>query len=78
MSGGEFKKAELGQIVWWESQLHEVLSLGDGRTVTLKPIHGEPCPACGSDQRVALLEHSPLFQAGVSPVLTINGARGEG
>jgi hypothetical protein len=67
------KRADLNQVVRYEGKLMEVVAIGEGRTITLAPIGGQPCPRCGSQGFVDLLEHSPLFQNGVKPVKTIDG-----
>jgi len=65
------KRASLKQIVRYNDELHEVVGIGDGRTITLAPVPDEPCPHCGWHQHVHLLEHSRLFQDSVKPVETI-------
>lgn len=65
------KRAELNQIVRYQGELCEVVSIGEGRTVHLKPLLASPCPTCGLVAEPQLLENSPLFQDGVEPVPTI-------
>lgn len=67
------KKADLNQVVRYEGKLMEVIAIADGRTITLRPIANDPCPRCGSNGDVHLLEHGPLFQQHVHPVKTIEG-----
>lgn len=69
------KRAEIGQVVLFGSdgQLMEVIGIGEGRTVMLRPVCRQPCPSCGSIGDVHLLEGSPLFEAEVHPVKTISG-----
>lgn len=67
------KRAELDQVVEYEGVLMKVFAIGEGRTISLRPVAESECPSCGSHGDVHLLEHSPLFQQHVHPVKTIEG-----
>lgn len=65
------KRAELGQVVRVDGEVYEVVTLGEGRNVGLRPVGGVPCRSCGVVPWLHYLEHSPLFQQKVQPVDTI-------
>lgn len=60
-----------GAVVLYEGRLARVVSIGEGRTITLHPIDATDCPVCGVTPLVVLLEHSPLFQERVEPIETV-------
>lgn len=68
------KRADLGQIVKYEDVVMEVIAIGHGRSVILRPINASPCRECGSLGDVHLLEQSRLFQDNVHPVKTVDDA----
>lgn len=67
------RRVDLGAVVEYQGAFHEVVGIGEGRTIVLIPIGKEPCPTCGHDRRIGLLETSPLFQKEVKPVKTVEG-----
>lgn len=60
-----------GDVLLYDGELAEVIGIGEGRSITLQFIRKETCPTCGSEPRLHLLEHSPLFQDHAEPVGTI-------
>ena len=65
------KRADVQQVVRYEGELHEIVGIGEGRTVLLRPIKDTTCPTCHRPKDKHLLEHSPMFQDNVEPVKTI-------
>lgn len=55
----------------YDGVLARVVAIGKGIEVTLEMIEEPACPTCGRTDRVHLLDHSPLFQERVKPVLTV-------
>lgn len=66
------KRAELGQVVRYKDALCEVVAIGEGRSITIRPIRQPACRHCGATGDAHLLEHAPLFQNEVLPVDTIS------
>lgn len=66
------KRADLGAIFRYNGELVEVFAINDGRrAVVFKPLNKPPCPTCGHDHRIELIESSPLFQDNAEPVETL-------
>lgn len=66
------EKADVGQYVLYDGDLMQIMAIGEGRSITLRPVAGATCPTCGRHPDVNLMEHAPLFQEHVQPVPTIS------
>jgi hypothetical protein len=67
-------RLELGMIVRHDGRLAEVESIADGRTIGLRYLDAtqDRCAQCGQrTDRRDLLEHAPLLQDHLEPVVTI-------
>jgi len=65
-----------GVVLLFEGKLVKVVGTGEGKTIHMQVISDEDkdkCPHCGKPipTELAFLEHSPMFQGGAKPVLTI-------
>lgn len=62
---------EPGTLLNWNGDLYRVVSIGEGKTIHMTPVDKQPCPTCGNQFELRMLEHSPLFQDGAEPVPTL-------
>lgn len=71
------KKVELNSVLYYGSQLVEVIGIADGRTIIMEPVikEKEACPLCNRerDESISVLEHCPAFQKSARPVKTVIG-----
>lgn len=72
------KRANLGAVLRYDGELHEVIAIGEGKTLILAPINKPPCEHCGNRFHQHLKEDAPLFQDGAESVQTLKDSREEG
>jgi hypothetical protein len=65
------KQADLGMVLRYKGELHEVIGTNDSRSLILAPVNKPPCPTCGDRGHVYVNEHAPLFQDHAEPVQTL-------
>lgn len=68
------KVAELGDVLRYRGELHEVIGVGEGKHVILAPVNGRSCAQCGNTHHVTVLERAPIFQDYAEPVATLKRA----
>ncbi len=65
------KTAKLGDHLLWKNELIRVESIAEGKMIGMRPVLAKPCPTCGREEFIEVLEDSPLFQENAEPIKTI-------
>ena len=72
------KRADIGAVLRFDGELHEVIAIADRRLLILAPIDKAPCESCGNRFHAHVVEESPLFQNGAEAVKTLDDQLEEG
>jgi hypothetical protein len=65
------KQADLGAVLRYKGELHEVIGVNECRSLILSPVNKPACPGCGNRHHIHVNEHAPLFQNHAEAVKTL-------